>query len=170
MSQGGSESRTVGLPQNSTTPNMGGLGIGGGIYGNPFQVNQLSQPSMMQGGSGLMRSPFNPMNQGQQIPPGGQLLNQMNLMNQMQQMPLMGQGQPMQPGGQLFNQMQAQQGGSGLMRSPFNQFPARPAYIPPGGQLFNQMQAGLGSLVPGNYAMRPSDPPRYQPVINAAPI
>lgn len=151
MSQGGSESRTVGLPQNSTAPNMGGLGIGGGIYGNPFQVNQLSQPPMMQGGSGVMRSPFNPMNQGQQIPPGGQLFNQMN---QMQQTPLMGRTSQMD----LMNQMQQMP----LM--------GRGQQIPPGGQLLNQMQAGLGSLVPGNYAMRASDPARYQPVVNAAPI
>jgi hypothetical protein len=73
----------------------------------------------------------------------------------------------MQPGGQFFNQMQ------GGMASPFRSAmgggqPMQP--IPPGGQLFNQMQAGLGSLVPGNYAMRASDPVRYQPVINAAPI
>lgn len=137
MSQGGSESRTVGLPQNSTSPGMGGLGIGGGIYGNPFQVNQLSQPSMMQGGSGLMRSPFNPMGQGQQMP----------LMNQLQQMSLMGQGQPtIPPGGQLFNQMNQ-------MSSPFRSPPA--SMLQGQGAMLNQpmnMQAGLGSLIPGNYA------------------
>jgi hypothetical protein len=102
----------------------------------------MSQPNALQGGSGLMRSPFNPMGQGQPMQPGGQLFNQMNqaqqiplmgrvsqmdLMNQMnqgQQMPLMGrmgQGQLMQPGGQLFNQPQS-------------------------------MNYGLGSLLPGNYA------------------
>lgn len=138
MSQGGSESRTVGLPQNNTSPGMGGLGIGGGIYGNPFQVNQLSQPPMMQGGSGLMRSPFNPMGQGQPMPPGGQLLNQMN---QMQQTPLMGQVSQMD----LMNQMASQ-------------FPAPPASMLQGqGAMLNQpmnMQAGLGSLIPGNYAAR----------------
>jgi hypothetical protein len=143
---------------------MGGLGIGGGIYGNPFQVNQLSQPPMMQGGSGLMRSPFNPMGQGQPMPPGGQLFNQMNqaqqmplmgrvsqmdLMNQMnqgQQMPLMGRGQPMLPGGQLFNQMNQ-------MSSPFRSPPA--SMLQGQGAMLNQpmnMQAGLGSLIPGKYA------------------
>lgn len=145
MSQGGSESRTVGLPQNNTSPGMGGLGIGGGIYGNPFQVNQLSQPPMMQGGSGLMRSPFNPMGQGQQMPLMGQFL--LNQMNQMQQMPLMGQGQPtIPPGGQLFNQMNQ-------MSSPFRSPPA--SMLQGQGAMLNQpmnMQAGLGSLIPGKYA------------------
>lgn len=45
MSTGGQSSTTVGLPQNSTAPGMGSLGIGGGIYGNPYQVMGLSQPS-----------------------------------------------------------------------------------------------------------------------------
>lgn len=47
--QGGST--MPGLPQSSTAPGMGGLGIGGGIYGNPFQVNQLSQPNTQQVGT-----------------------------------------------------------------------------------------------------------------------
>ena len=51
MSSGGmDQGTTVGLPRNSTAPGMAGLGIGGGIYGNPFQVNQLSQPNAAGGG------------------------------------------------------------------------------------------------------------------------
>lgn len=78
MSQGGTQggSTIVGLPNNSTSPGMGGLGIGGGIYGNPFQVNQMSQPNALQGGMG--HTPF--MNQ--------MAMGQMNQMNQM------GMGQP----------------------------------------------------------------------------
>ena len=112
MSQGGSESRTVGLPQNNTSPGMGGLGIGGGIYGNPFQVNQLSQPPMMQGGSGLMQSPFNPMGQGQPMPPGGQLFNQMNQMSSPFRSPpaSMLQGQ-----GAMLNQPMNMQAGLGSL-------------------------------------------------------
>lgn len=141
MSQGGSESRTVGLPNNSTSPGMGGLGIGGGIYGNPFQVNQMSQPAAMQGGKGGMGQ----MGQGigsNTVPEWAKPY----IGEVMQKSPLLGQTQ------------------NTLMQNSPMPMPSSPMQPPNAsmlqgrGAMLNQPQginsAGLGSLIPGNYVAR----------------
>lgn len=127
MSSGGTQngSPTVGLPNNSTAPGYGGMGIGGGIYGNPFQVNQLSQPS------GLSLQPMGlgqPMGQQQGL--GGMFSQPPTQMGLLQQLAQQQQGQRVP----LFQQFAQLQQGRGAM---LNQPPA---------------QMGLGSLIPGNYA------------------
>jgi hypothetical protein len=110
----------LGLPQNSTSPGMGSLGVGGGIYGNPFQVNQFSQPSGLtlqnpysQQGMGMgmgQRYPEQTQQQMQQ----GMNQNPMGFMGQPQQgMGLMGMFQPQQ--GQRYPQQMSQ----GMNQSPY---------------------------------------------------
>jgi len=99
----------LGSPQSVTPPSMGSLGVGGGIYGNPFQVNQFSQPSGLtlqnpysQQGMGMgQRYPEQTQQQmQQQMQQQGMNQNPMGFMGQPQQgMGLMGMGQP--PMGQM---------------------------------------------------------------------
>ncbi len=142
MSLGGTQggSTMPGLPQSSTAPGMGGLGIGGGIYGNPFQVNQMSYPNALQGGMGMgMTSPWmqtNPLLQPQVFPyqPGVGRIGQQGMFQQ----PGMGLGSlmaasPMQP----YQNASMFQGRGAMLNQP---------------QGMNS--AGLGSLIPGNYMAR----------------
>ena len=161
MSQGGTQSgnsTTVGLPKNSTAPGMGGLGIGGGIYGNPFQVNQLSQPNALQGGKGGMGQ----MGQGlgsNTVPEWAKPY----IGEVMQKSPLLGQTQNGLPAGigignfgqpgitptPTPEQIQATQV-RGMMTQPPNA-----SMLQGRGAMLNQPQgmnsAGLGSLIPRDY-------------------
>jgi len=166
MSQGGTQggSTTVGLPKNSTAPGMGGLGIGGGIYGNPFQVNQLSQPNALQGGKGGMGQ----MGQGigsNTVPEWakpyiGEVMQKSPLLGQMQdgpqqssvlyRAPFYGQGNDT-PG--AFQQPGM---GLGALVAPPTQPYQNASMFQGRGAMLNQPQgmnsAGLGSLIPRDYA------------------
>jgi hypothetical protein len=172
-------SSRLGLPQNSTSPAMGSLGVGGGIYGNPFQVNQLSQPSGL-----TLQNPYSQQGMGMGQPPMSQMQmsqgmnqNPMGFMGQPQQgMGLMGMFQPQQ--GQRYpqqmsqgmnqspyiGQQQIQQGqpqlgmGMGMGQPPM---PSPPSPLQPNasmqqgrGAMLNQpmnMNYGIGALNPSNY-------------------
>ena len=168
----------LGLPQNSTSPGMGSLGVGGGIYGNPFQVNQLSQPSGL-----TLQNPYSQQGMGMGQPPMSQMQmsqgmnqNPMGFMGQPQQgMGLMGMFQPQQ-----MQQGQPQQGGAqnryalqgmSMLQKGMNQNPmgfmGQPPMPPPPsplqpnasmqqgrGAMLNQpmnMSYGIGALNPSNY-------------------
>jgi hypothetical protein len=139
----------LGLPQNSTSPGMGSLGVGGGIYGNPFQVNQFSQPSGL-----TLQNPYSQqgMGMGQRYPE--QTQQQMQQMGQPQQgMGLMGMFPPQQM------QQGANQNPMGFMGQPPMPSPPSPsqpnASMQQGrGAMLNQpmnTNYGIGALNPSNY-------------------
>lgn len=138
MSTGGSDNKSSGfqLPNYSTAPNIGAMGVGGGIYGNPAQVNQLSQPS------GATLSQPGGLFGGQQPQQFSDILQ--NFAQQLQRPPQQSMLTPYQ------QQPQPQQ-----MNSPFAQaaslMQGRTAMLnkQPGGMQGAGMQAGIGSLIPG---------------------
>lgn len=144
----------LGLPQNSTSPAMGSLGVGGGIYGNPFQVNQFSQPSGL-----TLQNPYSQqgMGMGQRYPEQTQqqMQQQMQQMGQPQQgMGLMGMFPPQQ-----MQQQGANQNPMGFMGQP--PMPPPPSPLQPNasmqqgrGAMLNQpmnTNYGIGALNPSNY-------------------
>jgi hypothetical protein len=146
----------LGLPQNSTSPGMGSLGVGGGIYGNPFQVNQFSQPSGL-----TLQNPYSQQGMGMGQPP----MSQMQMSQGMNQNPMGFMGQPQQGMGLMgmFPPQQMQQGANqnpmGFMGQPPMPSPPSPsqpnASMQQGrGAMLNQpmnTNYGIGALNPSNY-------------------
>ena len=147
-------SSRLGLPQNSTSPGMGSLGVGGGIYGNPFQVNQFSQPSGL-----TLQNPYSQQGMGMGQPP----MSQMQMSQGMNQNPMGFMGQPQQGMGMFQPQQMQQQGANqnpmGFMGQPPMPSPPSPsqpnASMQQGrGAMLNQpmnTNYGIGALNPSNY-------------------
>lgn len=151
----------LGSPQSVTPPSMGSLGVGGGIYGNPFQVNQFSQPSGL-----TLQNPYSQqgMGMGQRYPEQTQQQMQQQMQQQgMNQNPMGFMGQPQQGMGMFQPQQMQQQGANqnpmGFMGQP--PMPPPPSPLQPNasmqqgrGAMLNQpmnMSYGIGALNPSNY-------------------
>jgi len=144
----------LGSPQSVTPPSMGSLGVGGGIYGNPFQVNQFSQPSGL-----TLQNPYSQQGMGVGQPP----MSQMQMSQGMNQNPMGFMGQSQQGMGMFQPQQMQQQGANqnpmGFMGQP--PMPPLPSPSQPNasmqqgrGAMLNQpmnMSYGIGALNPSNY-------------------